>query len=152
MFFFILYIWMPNNYSPMKTILIDSNKEVKTYLKQINHHLISEIIDCSNAILNNNTIDVKIKWNSLCFYIDNVPQTNSAKDYLSDIAVFNLRKTVEILLVFPNGKLIEHSSDNFNRNFKDSRSTYLITKDNYNPETRKEIVEIIEKLIKKITD
>jgi hypothetical protein len=136
----------------MKTILIDSTKEVKTYLKQINHHLISEIIDCSNAIINNNKIDVKIKWNSLCFYIDNVPQTNSAKDYLSYIVVFNLRKTEEILMVFPNGKLIEHSSENFNRNFKDYRSTYLITKENYNTESRMEIVEFIEKLIKKITD
>jgi hypothetical protein len=97
-------------------------------------------------------IDVKIKWNSLCFYIDNVPQTNSAKDYLSDIVVFNLRKTEEILMVFPNGKLIEHSSENFNRNFKDYRSTYLITKENYNTESRMEIVEFIEKLIKKITD
>ncbi len=143
---------MPNYYSPMKTILIDSTKEVKTYLKQINHHLISEIIDCSNAIINNNKIDVKIKWNSLCFYIDNVPQTNSAKDYLSYIVVFNLRKTEEILMVFPNGKLIEHSSENFNRNFKDYRSTYLITKENYNTESRMEIVEFIEKLIKKITD
>jgi len=136
----------------MKTILLDSTKEVKTYLKQINHHLISEIIDCSNAIIYSNKIDVKIKWNSLCFYIDNVPQTKSAKDYLSDIVVFNLRKIEEILLVFPNGKLIDHNSENFNRNFKDSRSTYLITKDNYNPETRKEIVEIIEKLIKKISN
>lgn len=136
----------------MKTILIDSTKEVKTYLKQINHHLISEIIDCSNAILNINTIYVKIKWNSLCFYIDNVPQTNSAKDYLSDIVVFNLRKKEEILLVFPNGKLIDHNSENFNRNFKDNRSTYLITKENYNPESRMEIVEIIEKIIMKITD
>lgn len=136
----------------MKTILTNSTKEVKTYLKQINHHLINEIIDCSNAILNNNKIEVKIKWNSLCFYIDNVPQINSAKDYLSDIVVFNLRKTEEILLVFPNGKLIDYNSDNFNRNFKDSRGTYLITKHNYNLETRKEIVVIIEKLIKKITN
>jgi hypothetical protein len=136
----------------MKTILIDSTKEVKTYLKQINHHLISEIIDCSNAIINNNKIEVKIKWNSLCFYIDNVTQTNSAKDYLSDIVVFNLKKTEEILMVFPNGKLIYHNSENFNRNFKDNRSTYLITKENYNTESRMEIVEFIEKLIKKITD
>lgn len=136
----------------MKTILIDSSKEVKTYLTQINHHLIKEIIDFSNAILNNNKIDVKIKWNSLCFYIDNVPQVNSAKDYLSDIVVFNLRKQDEVLMVFPNGKLIEHESENFNRKFKDSRSTYLITKGNYNPETKKEILEIIDKLIKKIAD
>jgi len=135
----------------MKTILIDSTKEVKTYLTQINHHLISEIIDCSNAILNNIKIDVKVKWNSLCFFIDNPPLANSAKDYLSDIVVFNLRKKEEILLVFPNGKLIQHESENFNRDFKDSRSTYLIKKGSYNPEMRMEIVEIIEKLIKKIS-
>jgi len=135
----------------MKTILIDSNKEVKTYLNQINHHLISEIIDCSNSILNNNKIDVKVKWNSLCFFIDNPLQANSAKDYLSDIVVFNLRKKEEILLVFPNGKLIQHESENFNRDFKDSRSTYLIKKGSYNPEMRMEIEEIIEKLIKKIS-
>ena len=135
----------------MKTILIDSTKEVKTYLTQINHHLISEIIDCSNSILNNNKIDVKVKWNSLCFFIDNPTHSNSAKDYLSDIVVFNLRKKEEILLVFPNGKLIQHESENFNRDFKDSRSTYLIKKGNYNPEIRMEIVEIIEKLIKKIS-
>jgi hypothetical protein len=135
----------------MKTILIDSTKEVKTYLTQINHHLISEIIDCSNSILNNNKIDVKVKWNSLCFFIDNLPHANSAKDYLSDIVVFNLRKKEEILLVFPNGKLIQHESENFNRDFKDSRSTYLIKKGSYNPEMRMEIVEIIEKLIKKIS-
>jgi hypothetical protein len=134
----------------MKTILLDSTKEVKTYLTQINHHLISEIIDFSNSILNNNNIDVKIKWNSLCFFIDNPPHANSAKDYLSDIVVFNLRKKEEVLLVFPNGKLIEHESENFNRDFKDSRSTYLIKKGKYNPEMRMEIVEIIEKLIKKI--
>jgi len=135
----------------MKTILIDSNKEVKTYLNQINHHLISEIIDCSNSILNNNKIDVKVKWNSLCFFIDNPLQANSAKDYLSDIVVFNLRKKEEILLVFPNGKFIKHESENFNRDFKDSRSTYLIKKGSYNPEMRMEIEEIIEKLIKKIS-
>jgi len=135
----------------MKTILIDSTKEVKTYLTQINHHLISEIIDCSNSILNNNKIDIKVKWNSLCFFIDNPLHANSAKDYLSDIVVFNLRKKEEILLVFPNGKLIQHESENFNRDFKDSRSTYLIKKGSYNPEMRMEIVEIIEKLIKKIS-
>jgi hypothetical protein len=135
----------------MKTILIDSIKEVKTYLTQINHHLISEIIDCTNSILNNNKIDVKVKWNSLCFFIDNPLQANSAKDYLSDIVVFNLRKKEEILLVFPNGKLIQHESENFNRDFKDSRSTYLIKKGSYNPEMRMEIVKIIEKLIKKIS-
>jgi hypothetical protein len=135
----------------MKTILFDSTKEVKTYLTQINHHLISEIIDCSNSILNNNKIDVKVKWNSLCFFIDNPTHANSAKDYLSDIVVFNLRKKEEVLLVFPNGKLIQHESENFNRDFKDSRSTYLIKKGNYNPEIRMEIVEIIEKLIKKIS-
>ena len=135
----------------MKTILIDSTKEVKTYLTQINHHLISEIIDCSNSILNNNKIDVKVKWNSLCFFIDNPLQANSAKDYLSDIVVFNLRKKEEILLVFPNGKLIQQESVNFNSDFKDSRSTYLIKKGKYNPEMRMEIEEIIEKLIKKIS-
>jgi hypothetical protein len=135
----------------MKTILLDSTKEVKTYLTQINHHLISEIIDFSNSILNNNNIDVKIKWNSLCFFIDNPPHANFAKDYLSDIVVFNLRKKEEVLLVFPNGKLIEHESENFNRDFKDSRSTYLIKKGKYNPGMRMEIEEIIEKLIKKIS-
>jgi hypothetical protein len=135
----------------MKTILLDSTKEVKTYLTQINHHLISEIIDCSNSILNNNKIDVKVKWNSLCFFIDNPLHVNSAKDYLSDIVVFNLRKKEEILLVFPNGKLIQHESVNFNSDFKDSRSTYLIKKGKYNPEMRMEIEEIIEKLIKKIS-
>jgi hypothetical protein len=135
----------------MKMILLDSTKEVKTYLTKINHYLIYEIIDCSNSILNNNKIDVKVKWNSLCFFIDNPPHANSAKDYLSDIVVFNLRKKEEVLLVFPNGKLIEHESENFNRDFKDSRSTYLIKKGSYNPEMRMEIVEIIEKLIKKIS-
>jgi len=110
-----------------KAKLSDSD-QVTQYITTSTHPLADVMQALRNVILSTDAgISEQIKWNSPAFYYNGAMADFDAKEYKRDIVVFNLRKTNQILLIFPTGATIIDTSGLLEGKYSDGRRIVTVT-------------------------
>lgn len=97
--------------------------ELTQYLAGLEHPLKDLVFALHEIMLTSHpSISGQVKWNSPAYYYQDKQIIQPNKDYTLDFMVMHLRKPSEVLLIFPNGKLIPNATDILEDHFpKDKR-------------------------------
>ncbi len=96
-------------------------EKVESYIEKLEPAVKDIVIAITHIILKvSPLIKQRIKWNSPSFHYTGEMEAFNAKEYKSDIAVFNLNKN-RILLILPNGATIKKEISILEGNYTDGR-------------------------------
>jgi hypothetical protein len=124
---------------------------IDTLLSKIQHEMLDEIQALRKIILDAHpNIEEQVKWNSPAFFFTGEIDNYDPKTYLKDLLVLHLRKPNQILMVFPNGALIDPPNEVLEGNYKDGRRMISIVKGEDLNKKSQAIQQCIHTLIQKI--
>jgi hypothetical protein len=124
---------------------------VDTLLSNFQHEMLDEIQALRKIILDAHpNIEEQVKWNSPAYFYSGEIENYDPKSYLKDLLVLHLRKPNQILMVFPNGALIDPQYEILEGNYKDGRRMISIVKGEDLNKKSQAIQQCIDALIQKI--
>ena len=104
-----------------QTKILNNTPQVEEYMRNLDHPMKAEAEAVRAIILGvDSRITEGIKWNSPSFY------------YKGDMAVFNLHSQDYLLIVFPNGVVIDDQTGLLEGDYPDRRLAYFRSMDDVN--------------------
>jgi hypothetical protein len=124
---------------------LTNTEAVTQYIQKLEASLAQLAQNVREAILaSDSEVGEHIKWNSTAFYYTGDMKAFDPKEYKRDIAVYNIRKNNQLLLVFPTGATINDTTGILEGSYTDGRRMVTI-KDMHDFENKKEGLQTVIK-------